>query len=254
MQRTLDFTDLLALLDERSAAMRAAIASAPSLDLPVPTCPEWTLFDLAEHLGRGRRKWAAVVAAGPADAPCAEFAARGAEPAPRDREALLAWLDASVRELATALREAGPDGGCWTWWDRSESPQTAGAVARHQVQEVAVHTYDVQAALGAPRPLPDEVALDGIGDFLTTCCAGDYRWPYEPATIAYHATEGDSWGVSLAADGVTSTRRPADADVSVWGTASELVLFFYNRVPMESLKLEGDRRHLDRVIAWDPDE
>nr|BFE72347.1 hypothetical protein GCM10020092_056480 [Actinoplanes digitatis] len=65
MQKTLDFTDLLSLLDERSAAMRAAVASAPDLDVPVPTCPEWTLFDLAQHLGRGRRKWAAIVAAQP---------------------------------------------------------------------------------------------------------------------------------------------------------------------------------------------
>ncbi|GFN09427.1 hypothetical protein Smic_79830 [Streptomyces microflavus] len=42
-----------------------AVAAAPSLDVQVPTCPEWTLFDLVQHLGEGRRAWAATIAAGP---------------------------------------------------------------------------------------------------------------------------------------------------------------------------------------------
>ncbi|ROR45746.1 maleylpyruvate isomerase N-terminal domain-containing protein [Kitasatospora cineracea] len=65
MHRTPEFPDLLRLIDERAAAFRAAIAAAPSLDLPVPTCPGWTLFDLVQHIGEGRRRWAAAVAAGP---------------------------------------------------------------------------------------------------------------------------------------------------------------------------------------------
>jgi hypothetical protein len=88
--------------------------TAPSLDVRVPTCPEWTLFDLVRHLGEGRRRWAAVVAAGPASAPPAKSAWEGAPAAPR---------------------------------------------GRHQLQEIALHTYDAQITVGAPRPLPDEVAL-----------------------------------------------------------------------------------------------
>ena len=121
---TLEFPDLLRLIDERSTAFRAAVASAPSLDVQVPTCPEWTLFDLVQHLGEGRRRWAAIVAAGPADAPPARSASEGAPAAPREREALLAWLAASTQQLLGALREAGPDRGCWTWWGASQSPQT----------------------------------------------------------------------------------------------------------------------------------
>ncbi|WP_435808503.1 maleylpyruvate isomerase N-terminal domain-containing protein [Streptomyces microflavus] len=29
----------------------------------MPTCPEWTLFDLVQHLGEGRRALAATIAA-----------------------------------------------------------------------------------------------------------------------------------------------------------------------------------------------
>ena len=50
MTKTLEFADLLQLIDHRSTAFRVAVASAPSLDVQVPTCPEWTLLDLAQHV------------------------------------------------------------------------------------------------------------------------------------------------------------------------------------------------------------
>ena len=256
MPETLEYPDLLRLIDEQSAAFQAVIASAPSLDVPVPTCPGWTLVDLVQHLGKGRRRWAAIVAAGPADALPAEAAAEGSAEAPREREALTAWLAASVRTFQDALREADPDRGCWTWWERSVSPQTCGAVARHQLQEVAVHTYDARVALGAPQSLADEVALDGVDEFLETCCAGAYRWPYDPAVVEYRATDGRFWRVSLAADGVRVDRRPAPgtaAGVSVRGTAGDLVLALYGRIPVDSLELDGDRSLFDLLSAWDPD-
>jgi len=252
VEETLEFADLLRLMDERSTAFRAAVAPAPSLDVQVPTCPEWTLFDLVQHLGEGRRRWAAIVAAGPADAPPAV----PASVAPREREALLAWFSAATGELLDALRAAGPDRGCWTWWGDSQSPQTAGAVARHQLQQVAVHTYDAQVAVGAPQPLPDEVALDGVDEFLATCCATTSPWPHRPATVDYHATEGRSWRLALSADGARVTRgsAPTAADATAWGTANELVLFFYGRISVDALKHDGDRRVFEQLIAWDPDE
>jgi uncharacterized protein (TIGR03083 family) len=265
VEETLEFPALLRLIDERMTAFSTAVASARSLDVQVPTCPEWTLFDLVQHLGMGRRKWAAIVAAGPADAPPAKSAWEAGPAAPQEREAMLAWLAAATQELLDALRKAGPDRGCWTWWDTSQSPQTCGAVARHQLQEIAVHTYDAQVALGAPQPLPDEVALDGVEEFQFTCCATTVAWPHEPAVVDYLATEGRSWRLWLSADGArvarlstlgTSAATAAGeeaVDASAQGTASELVLWFYGRVPVDSLKLDGDRRIFDQLFAWDPD-
>ncbi|MGW7413470.1 maleylpyruvate isomerase family mycothiol-dependent enzyme [Streptomyces sp. NPDC054863] len=255
MEKTLEFPDLLRLIDERSTAFRAAVASAPSLDVQVPTCPEWTLFDLVRHLGEGRRAWAATVTAGPA---AATKSAPEGPAAPREREALPAWSAAATQELLDALREAGPDRGCWTWWGTSQSPQTCGAVARHQLQEIAVHTYDAQITLGAPQPLPDEVALDGVDEFLSTCCATTNAWPHEPAAVDIHTTEGRSWHLSLSADGARITPATGEdqdvADASLRGTASELVLALYGRTPVDSLKLDGDLRLLDLLWAWDPTE
>ncbi|WP_443071510.1 hypothetical protein [Streptomyces sp. NBC_01465] len=47
-------------------------------------------------------------------------------------------------------------------------------------------------------------------------------------------------------------RRPAAADISLTGTAGELVLALYGRIPPGSLKGEGDRTVLDRLVEWDP--
>ncbi|MYW47954.1 maleylpyruvate isomerase family mycothiol-dependent enzyme [Streptomyces sp. SID161] len=265
MTTTLAFPDLLRLIDERSSAFRAAVASAPSLDVQVPTCPEWTLFDLAQHIGEGRRDWAATVAAGPAPA---KSAAEGAPAAPRERQALLDWLAESTRQLGDALREAGPDRGCWTWWGASQSPPTCGAVARHQLQQIAVHTYDAQVTVGAPQPLPEEVALDGVEEFLFTCVATPSPWPHKPTAFDFHATGGHSWRLTVDGDGARSIRIPAPgttsaaaageslgaAGVSVHGTAGELVLFVYDRIPADSLRIEGDAGLLDLLRAWEPEE
>ncbi|WP_338057965.1 maleylpyruvate isomerase mycothiol-dependent enzyme family protein [Streptomyces dangxiongensis] len=135
------------------------------------------------------------------------------------------------------------------------------------VLEVAVHTYDARLALGAPQPLPDQAALDGVDEFLSTSCAGPYAWPHKPSVVDYHATEGRSWRLTLSADGVRSTRLPTSgtlpataagqdpdpADASLRGTASDLVLALYGRVPVDSLKLDGDRHLFDQLLAWDPD-
>lgn len=81
-----------------------------------------------------------------------------------------------------------------------------------------------------------------------------------PRTAAGAATEGRSWRLRLSRDGARVARfgapasgeDPDAADASARGTASDLVLMFYGRIPLESLKLEGDRRIFDQLIAWDP--
>ncbi|WP_241825317.1 maleylpyruvate isomerase family mycothiol-dependent enzyme [Micromonospora sp. CB01531] len=224
---------LLRLIDERSVAFRAAAASAPSLDVRVPTCPEWTLFDLVQHLGEGRRSWAArrrgayrlgqVRIGGPG---CASGA--------RGPAGLVGRIDAA----ATGRIAGGwPGRRLLDVVGTSQSPQTCGAVARHQLQEIAVHTYDAQVALGAPQSLPVEAALDGVDEFLSTCCATTAAWPHEPAAVDYHTTEGRSWRLWLSADGARTARLPKPgtmfataagedpdaADASARGTASDLL-------------------------------
>jgi uncharacterized protein (TIGR03083 family) len=168
----------------------------------------------------------------------------------------VAWLAESAEQLLSALREAGPDRGTWGWWVKSQSPRTSGAVARHQLQEVSVHTYDAQVALGAPEPLPEEIAVDGVDEFQSTCCSTTSAWPHDDAIVHYHATEGRSWRLDLSAAGarVTDLPEPAGetASATATGPASDLVLWFYGRISGDSLKFDGDQQIFDQLIAWDP--
>jgi uncharacterized protein (TIGR03083 family) len=258
VHKTLEFSDLLRLIDDRSTAFRAAIAAAPSLDLPVPTCPEWKLSDLVQHIGEGRRRWAATVAAGP-DA-TSRTPAQGDAVAPQEREAVLAWLAASTELLLEALREAGPDQGVFTGWGNTQMPDTAGGVARHQVQEIAVHTYDAQLAVGAAQPLPVEVALDGVEENLFITQFSTSAWPHKPTAFDFHATEGRSWRVTVDGDGARTAQLPGtdtDSDaagLSISGTASDLVLYQYQRISVDSLQLDGDAELLDQLHAWEPED
>lgn len=259
MHRLLTFADQLRLIDERSAAFSAAVAAGPSLDVRMPTNPARTLFDHVQHVGMGRRKAAAIVTAGPADGPPAESAWQAGKGAPREREALLNWWAESVAHLSSVLREAGPDRECWTWWDDSPTPPTSGAWARRQLHEIAVHTYDVQLAEGAPQPIPENIALDGFDDCQFTLCATTVAWPHDPAVVDYHAIEGWSWRLRLSPDGAQVARlAPAASehadlpDASARGTASDLVLFFYSRISLQSVAFEGERRIFGQLAAWDP--
>ena len=114
--------------------------------------------------------------------------------------------------------------------------------------EIAV-THDVQLTGGGPQPIPEEILLDGFDDCQFTLCATTVAWPHDPAIVDYHATEGHSWRLRLSHDGAqvahlapAAAEDPDTADASARGAASDLVLFFYGRIRLDSLKFEGDRR------------
>ncbi|GAB3075160.1 maleylpyruvate isomerase N-terminal domain-containing protein [Pedococcus soli] len=263
MHTPLELPDLLRLIDERSVAFRAAIAAAPDLDAQVPTCPDWTLRDLARHIGMGRFTWGATVASGPEAT--AKATPEGVPEMPQDRDELVAWLEAAAQALLDALSEVDAERRCWVPWTDSQSPATCGAVARHQVQEIAIHTHDAQLTAGVPEPLPEDVAVDGVEEFLVTCVATTFAWPHEPAVLDYVVDEGAAWRIRLNADGAQVTRLPDDgsspSDDAVpagtrhlvgRSTASDLVFSFYARVPLDRLRLEGDTLVLDQLVDWDP--
>lgn len=74
-------------------------------------------------------------------------------------------------------------------------------------------------------------------------------------TIDLHATEGRSWRLTLNADGVRCDDLTADAepgDMVMRGAASELVLYFYERVPLDDLETIGDPEPMKLLAEWDP--
>jgi len=208
-----------------SDAFVAAI-SVDALDRTVPSCPEWQLRDLVAHLGRVQRFWALVVRAGGDERPDAEPPV-----APDAPDALVEWMVASTRELLDVLAESPPDAPAWTWWKESRN---AGAIARHQAQEAAVHRWDAQTARGNPQPLARELADDGVDEFVWIA-----RQLRPPARITFACTDS---GREISVASVPSV-------VTVSATASNLVLLLYGRVGLEAVAVEGDRAEIERFLA-----
>jgi uncharacterized protein (TIGR03083 family) len=208
--------EILGFIESESAAAAGTISSA-ALAARVPSCPDWSLTELIWHLGRVQRFWATTVRAGDAEP---EFPAQ--EIGPENAEDLAAWFRASTRELLSALRDVAWATPAWTWW---KEDRTVGAIARHQVQEVAVHRWDAQLALGSPQPLPEKVAGDGVDEFLWIA-----RQMRGPEPIAFRATD----------TGTTYAAGSGEPVVTVSAPASDLVLLLYGRVSTDDVVIEGD--------------
>jgi uncharacterized protein (TIGR03083 family) len=210
----------------RESEQFAAALDPSALDARVPGCPEWALRDLAWHLGRVQRFWSTVVHTGADVQP--QFPE--AQPAPDDDSDLATWMRESTKGLLGALSTTDPDTPAWTWW---RDDRTVGAIARHQVQEAAVHRWDAQSAVGDPQPIEAEVADDGIDEFVWVA-----RQLREPAPIVFVATDsGRSYPVSDSPPAVT-----------VSGAASDLVLLCYRRIPVSAVRVEGDAAVLDAYL------
>ncbi|KRV50342.1 hypothetical protein AQ490_14685 [Wenjunlia vitaminophila] len=244
---TLAFPEFLDLIEDRSAALRGAAAGPADLEVRVPGCPDWSLRDLVAHLGFVQRFWAATIAAGPRDAPPNRAAIDGADP----HGDLVAWSSESTDLLLAALRDAGPERGCWAWWDPASASWTAASVARHQVQEAAVHAHDAQEAVGRPEPIPTVAAVDGLSGFLDVFLGSAGPWPHRPARVSVQVSQGPRWLVDLAERGSLVVEDDGTAPaVRLEGSASDLLLFLNGRLGPDRIRVEGDRALVEALLAW----
>lgn len=241
-------------IEERSAALRYAAGRAP-YDARVPSCPGWTVPDLVAHAGGLQRFWAAAVTAGASLLPPAERAVPD-RPAGAD---LLDWSAGCTAELLAALRNAGSDAKCWTWWAESGRAGTAGAVARHHVQEAAVFVRDAQEAAGVPEAVPSALAVEAVDGFLQVVLGAMDGWPHAPARVAVVADEGRAWTLILDATGGSGVRAAAgpgrpEADATVAAPASDLLLALYRRLPWDGgpLRVSGDAALVRQLAVWQP--
>jgi predicted lipid carrier protein YhbT len=119
-----------------------------------------------------------------------------------------------------------------------------------------MHRFDAQLAAGTTEPIERTLAVDGIDELFELI-------PYWPLadrvrgageTLHFHTTDGDGeWLVELGPDGLTVTREHAKGDVAARGTASNLLLFLYGRIPSDELEVFGDAALLARwreLVTW----
>jgi uncharacterized protein (TIGR03083 family) len=236
-------------LRAEGAAFRAAVGQEGVLASPVPSCPDWTIEDLVRHLGCTYR-WVA------------EHVSRGttSHPGQPDRAdaptgaVVLSWWDEHYAKLLKLLDWLDPALPAWNW-----APQTKKAEFWHRriAHETAVHRWDAQMAVGLSEPIEAKLAADGVTEVLDTWLpAGKRRGPLDRhGVIALRATDlSEAWNVRLRGEGVALLDTDTLLDdhhhnehAVACGTASDLLLALYGRVPFELLDTAGDERLLSAL-------
>ena len=234
--------------EQEISALAAVVADAPDVAKDVPSCPGWTVADLAQHTGTIHR-WATAIV---------ETEATARVPAPEaaspweSADGWAQWLASGAAPLLATLRSAGPLTAVWSWGPG----RTSGWWARRMLHETTVHRADAELALGVADPVIDPVvAADGIDEFLFNLPSA--RRPYKHlaslptgASMHLHATDSDGeWLVRFTESGIAWERGHARATVAVRGPVALLLLFTYGRVPGadERFAVFGDASVLD---AW----
>jgi uncharacterized protein (TIGR03083 family) len=230
----LDHLGRFVLAAERFADRVAAV----DLGAAVPTCPEWTVYDLVVHLGNVHAWAATIVETG------RRAATQNDTPRTRRTRVVRDWYAGKAEDLYRVLRAVDPQRPCWNF---AFGEGVAGFWRRRQLHETTIHGLDLDSVTGRTTEVAPQVAADGVGEVLTVFlhrmhARGRPVTLTAPLCLVCDDT-GDAW---------TLTPRPARAEpgrhvpAQPRGSAAQAA-----PTPAEGPPLVVDRRHpgVDQVSA-----
>jgi uncharacterized protein (TIGR03083 family) len=232
-----DITTHLSALDN-DGTLLADAAEKSGLDAPVPSCPDWNVRELVQHIGQVHR-WAHSYVSTGRTTPPDEHDSPATPPG--DLE-LLDWFRAGHRAIVDALRKAPDELVCWAFLP---APSPRAFWARRQAHETAIHRVDLQLAAGyGVSDLEPDFAADGIDELVMgmipdrlAAATADH-----PVRVLLEPLDANmSWTVRIAPDGVQVARQVCDgADLSVFGLSAELYRWAWNRAGDDEVTLRGE--------------
>jgi hypothetical protein len=96
------------------------------------------------------------------------------------------------------------------------------------VQEAAVHRWDAEAAAGTSGALDADAASDGVDEFIAVSI-GEARDELQGSVTLTASDTDATWTVG----------RDGGPTVDIVGTASDLLLVLYRRLPHTELTIDG---------------
>lgn len=237
-----DSIDLTAALRAEGAALLAAGRRA-GIDASVASCGTWSMGDLVWHLTEVYSLFGQVVAGRLLSA---DDVVRGQRPADSD---LLDGCAAALESVAAALDGADDSTPAWSF----TADRTVGFIRRRMAVETVVHRWDAQRAAGLDAGIDGPLASAGIDEFLHHFVHRRHR-DAEAVGGSVHVHCGDVPGEwTLRPDPSTgewvTTREHAKGDCALRGTASDLLLALWRRVPLSALDVVGDAGVAARFVA-----
>jgi uncharacterized protein (TIGR03083 family) len=147
--------------------------------------------------------------------------------------------------LIEILAAADPSWAARTWG----VDQHVRFFHRRSAQELAVHRWDFEDALDEGRPIDAVLAADGIDEFLTeffsTKAAATFDGTGQTFCVQTTDTPG-SWTFAMHPDRIETRRQAREADVHLTGSASDLLLFLWGRIPPDRLTATGTSSLVER--------
>jgi uncharacterized protein (TIGR03083 family) len=227
----------------RSDGEAMARAVAVDLDAHVPSCPAWNVAKLTIHTGQHHR-WVADAIRKRGEAP-------GDPPKPGLRgDALVEWFRAGWSDLADLLDSVDDTAPAWTW----STDQRAGFWRRRTTLETLVHRWDAENAVGDAGPLDPDLSADGIDEMLFVMVGegGAYSGPRLRVAVTLSDRSG-RWALDLDDGRPPAATIPAedpDGDVSITGTAEDVLLFLWGRRGPDAVVLDGDDAAKQALLEW----
>ncbi|HEY2578926.1 MAG TPA: maleylpyruvate isomerase family mycothiol-dependent enzyme [Streptosporangiaceae bacterium] len=240
----------------------AGVVAVTSEAARIPTCPEWSLRQLATHVGRAHR-WAGEMV-NRRTTEVISFREAPDGKLPGDPAAWPGWLTAGADRLIAAVGDAGT-GQVWTF----EGLGPAGFWLRRMAHETAVHCADAELAVGRQPAVTADLAVDGIAEWFGIISGDPGERPApltEGATLHVHATDdgldgSGEWLLSGTASGMAvqpghaaagcHSGKESKADAVVRGPAATLFLVLMRRLPPDAPGIEvlGDGSVLRSWLA-----
>jgi uncharacterized protein (TIGR03083 family) len=227
------------------------VADPAAQSAPVPTCPGWVVADVVEHVGSLYYWSSAHVATGAR----ARLSPRSLDLQLAEEGATPAWLGRAIEPMMAIFRGCDPDASVWGWG----ADRHARFWPRRMLFETVVHRADVSFALGVDPDVDAAVAADGFDELLSNLPHAAYFAPGiadlrgDGERVAFRAIDVDiAWSIRLLAAGYSWDWSDGEADVTVSGRASDLLLLLYRRRAADDagrFERAGDVALLDRFLT-----
>ena len=220
---------------------RVSEVAENNLEKPVPSCPGNTVESLLMHTASLYMFWSAAIEQN--RRPDVDWTSMNSDLVAANRDGHARFVE--------LLASKDPDEPTWTWGSDSRMRFWY----RRAAQELSIHRWDFENALGGALPIDPTLAADGVQEFLDEFSPKPSVPQFKGAAQMF---DGDGERLRFEAIDVpaawTLTARPehfeitrdGNADVTAKGPASDLDLFVWGRVPPEALDVTGDSSLLRR--------
>ena len=221
-------------------------AAVRDLDLPVPSCPQWQVRHVVQHLGTVHRTFRRVAVEG--------WMRRPPDPDPDDRpaaedDAVVAWAREQADKLLDAIDQLDPNAPRWNF---SPGPQIGAFIPRRMHLETAIHRWDLELADGTPGTIAADIAADGVEEYLEVYLPRSGPWSGEQATVLVRPDGARSIAVTLQPGDLARVTigRVRTADLLLQGPADQLLLALWGRQALDPLVAHDAGGLADALLAF----